>query len=303
MGGGDPAAAAASESAAPATTGDAAPAVASAAVPAAAVAPSAPAIPDPVAPWVEAAQTRRKIPYWAVPVLALLPLWAVVYALTLDPPTPTEPGPLELGAEVYATNCAGCHGATGGGAGAVPALNLVAEHFEQPADMVTWVALATSGYRAAGIEEYAPGVAVGPNLMPPWIDSLTAEELMSVVLYERTQHGGEEFDAAVWEEGWEESLSALLPMDKVEEYTAVLEEWKADPPACPGAGATLSSASSSHSASWSGSPSCCSAAGTTALNPAPARSPSMRRAHRPRRRWSPVRHSPSTTSHWRRSRS
>ena len=232
-GGGDAGAVTPSESAAPASTGDAAPAVASAAVPAAAVAPSAPAIPDPVAPWVEAAQTRRKIPYWAVPVLALLPLWAVVYALTLDPPTPTEPGPLELGAEVYAgKGCSGCHGAGGGGAGSVPALNLVVEHFEQPADMITWVALGTAGYSAAGIKEYAPGKPVGGGgQMPAFGDSLTAEELMTVVLHERYQFGEQEFDAAVWEEGWEESLSALLPMDKVEEYTAVLEEWKADPPA------------------------------------------------------------------------
>jgi mono/diheme cytochrome c family protein len=231
-GGGDAAAPAAAESAAPATTGDAAPAVAAAAVPAAAV-PSAPAVPDPVAPWVEAAQSRRKIPVWAVAVLVMLPLWAVVYALTLDPPTPTEPGPLELGAETYAgKGCSGCHGAGGAGAGAVPGLQTTPEDFAEPADMVTWIALGTAGYQAAGIEEYAPGKAVGAQgQMPGWMDSLTAEELMSVVLHERTEYGGEEFDIAVWEEGWEESLSALLPADKVDEYTAVLEEWKADPPA------------------------------------------------------------------------
>lgn len=231
MGGGGGEAAAPTESAAPATTGEAAPAVAQAAVPAAAAAPAAPAMPDPVAPWVEAAQTRRKIPFWAVPVLALLPLWAVVYALTLDPPTPTEPGPIELGAEVYAgKGCSGCHGAGGGGAGAVPALDLVAEHFAQPADMIAWVALGSAGFQAAGIDEYAPGIPVAGG-MPAFADSLTAEELMAVVLHERYQYGGEEFDPAIWEEGWEESLSELLPPEKVDEYTAVLEEWKADPPA------------------------------------------------------------------------
>jgi hypothetical protein len=101
-----------------------------------------------------------------------------------------------------------------------------------PADMITWVALGSAGYQAAGIEEYAPGKPVNGG-MPAWADSLTAEELMSVVLHERTVYGGETFDAAVWEEGWEESLTALLPQDKVDEYTAVLEEWKADPPAWP----------------------------------------------------------------------
>jgi mono/diheme cytochrome c family protein len=231
-GGGGDAAAAPTESAAPATTGDAAPAVAAAATPVAAT-PSAPAVPDPVAPWVEAAQTRKKIPFWAIPVLALLPLWGVMYALTLDPPTPTEPGPLELGAETYAgKGCSGCHGAGGAGAGAVPALTTSAEDFARPADMVRWVAVGTEGYQAAGIKEYAPGKPVGGGgRMPPWADSLTAEELMAVVLHERTVYGGEAFDIATWEDGWEESLTELLPQDKVDEYTAVLEQWKADPPA------------------------------------------------------------------------
>lgn len=231
MGGGGGDAAPAAEASAPATTADAAPVAAAAAVPAAAAAPAAPAVPDPVAPWVEAAQSRRKIPVWAVAVLVMLPLWAVIYALTLDPPTPTEPGPLELGAETYAgKGCSGCHGAGGAGAGAVPGLATTPEDFAEPADMVTWIALGSAGYQAAGIEEYAPGKPVNGG-MPGWMDSLTAEELMSVVLHERTEYGGEEFDIAVWEAGWEESLSALLPADKVDEYTAVLEEWKAEPPA------------------------------------------------------------------------
>lgn len=232
-GGGGDAAATPSESSAPATTSDTSAAPAAAATSAAPAVPEAPKVPDPVPPWVEAAETRRKIPFWAVPVLAMLPLWAVVYALTLDAPTPTEPGPFALGEETYAgKGCSGCHGAGGLGAGAVPALTSTAEDFAQPADMVTWVALGTSGYQALGIEEYAPGKAVGAaGQMPAWIDSLTAEELMSVVLHERVEFGGEEgFDPAVWEEGWEETLAERLPDDKAAEYTAVLEEWTADPP-------------------------------------------------------------------------
>ncbi len=195
--------------------------------------PTPPAAPDPVPPWVQAAESRKKIPFWAVPVLAMLPLWAVVYALTLDTPTPTEPGPLDLGAEVYSgLGCSGCHGAGGGGAGAVPGLDLVAEHFPVPGDMVAWIALGSAGYQAEGIEEYAEGVPVQGG-MPGWVDSLTAEELMSVVLHERTEYGGEEFDIAVWEEGWEDSLLTLLPEATVAEYTAVLEEWAADPPTAP----------------------------------------------------------------------
>ena len=72
----------------------------------------------------------------------------------------------------------------GAGAGAVPGLATTAEDFPEPADMITWVALGSAGYQAAGIEEYAPGKPVAGG-MPAWADSLTAEELMSVVLHER----------------------------------------------------------------------------------------------------------------------
>ena len=230
-GGGDAAAPAATESAAPASTPAAAPATAAAATPAVST-PAAPAVPDPVAPWVEAAESRKKIPYWAIPVLALPPLWAVIYALTLDPPTPTEPGALELGAETYAgKGCSGCHGAGGAGVGAVPGLTDVTTNFANPGDMVSWVALGTAGYQAAGIAEYGPGKPVGAaGQMPAWADSLTAEELMTVVLHERVEYGGDTFDAAVWQEGWEEAMS-ILPTAKADEYTAILDEWVADPPA------------------------------------------------------------------------
>ena len=230
-GGGDDAPAAAT----PATTSDAAPApAAKAAAPAAAAAAPTPAVPDPVGPWVEAANARKKIPMWAVPVLAFLPIWAVLYALTLDPATPTEPGPLALGGEVY-SKCAGCHGAGGGGNGAIPALigeGNVTKVFPKPADQVTWIALGTSGYQAAGIKNYAPNFPVGGSgaQMPAWLTSLTAEELMSVVLHEREALNGEKFDIAVWEDGFEETLMKLLPADKVAEYMTVLEEWKANPP-------------------------------------------------------------------------
>ncbi len=230
-GGGDAAPAAAT----PATTASDAPAAAAAPTPAVAAAEVVPATPDPVPPWVEAAETRKKIPAWAVPVLALLPLWAVIYAVTLDTPTPTELGPLEAGAEVYAT-CAGCHGATGGGSGNNPALTGdegVVAVFPRPADQVTWVALGTAGYRAAGLDTYGTDGAktVGSSgTMPPWLDSLSATELMDVVLHERVTLDGEEFDIEVWKDGFEETLAELLPADKVAEYVAVLEEWEASPP-------------------------------------------------------------------------
>jgi len=35
--------------------------------------------PPPPPPYVQAARDRRRIPYWAMPVIALLPVWAIMY--------------------------------------------------------------------------------------------------------------------------------------------------------------------------------------------------------------------------------
>lgn len=228
-GGGDaaPAESAASDETAPA------PAAAAATPAAAAPEPAAPKVPDPVPPWVEAAEKRKKIPIWAVPVLVMLIPWAIIYALTLDPQTPTEPGPYELGATVYSDmGCAGCHGASGGGSGAAPALTNVATNFEAPVDQVTWVALGTVGYQNLGIEEYAPGQPVTGAIMPGHLDTLTAEQVMAVVLHERAAFSGEELDLEQWREGFEERVQELIP-DQAAEYIAVLDDWEADVPEAP----------------------------------------------------------------------
>ena len=58
--------------------------------------------PKPVRPEVAAALQRRKIPYWAMPVLAGLPLWAYVFQATLEPPPKPDDTPIALGEELYA---------------------------------------------------------------------------------------------------------------------------------------------------------------------------------------------------------
>lgn len=231
-GGGAPAESGGGDEAAPAA--QSAPATRAAATPApaaAAAAPAAPAEPEPTPPWVEAAERRKKIPFWAVGVLALLPLWVVVYALTLDEPT-VDDGPLVVGEEVYGgKGCSGCHGATGGGSGNIPALTgetAATEVFPRPADMVAWIALGSSGWEQAGLTEWPNGTAINGG-MPAWADSLTAEELMAVTLHVRAGLDGEAFDAALWEDGFEETLTQLVP-DHAEEYMAVLDEWAANPP-------------------------------------------------------------------------
>jgi len=167
--------------------------------------------------------------------LSVMPLWAWMYVRSVQDHPERVEGPVAVGAELYG-KCAGCHGADGGGNGAIPALTgetAVTKLFPKPADMVTWIALGTAGYQAAGVANYAEGYPVGGSgaQMPGWLTSLSAEEIMAVTLHEREALNGEAFDIAVWEKDFEAKLSKLLPADKVAEYMMVLEEWKANPPA------------------------------------------------------------------------
>lgn len=159
----------------------AAPAVPAAAA-AAEVAPAPP--PAPMRPEVAAALRRRKIPYWALPVLAGLPLWAYVYQATLEPPPAGESDPIVLGEHVYG-GCAACHGA-GGGGGTGPALTDVLETWPDFRDHLMWVRLGSTGW---------PGDTYGATDRPkaggmPGHAALSDEELAQVVLYERVTFGG-----------------------------------------------------------------------------------------------------------------
>jgi len=209
------------EASTPATTGSAAPAPA--------VAPAPEPEPEPTPPWVEAARSRKKVPIWAAPVLVALPVFFIVYALTLDEPV-DDAGALVVGGEVYAVNCAGCHGG-GGGGGVGPQLSggAVVENFPLPADLLAWVALGSNGFRDLGFDSYGALDTPIAGGMPGQEDLLEPEVLMDTLLYVRQQFGGEEFDAELWADSFEETITELVP-DRAEEYLAVLEEWTADPP-------------------------------------------------------------------------
>jgi mono/diheme cytochrome c family protein len=226
-------AAAGGDAATPATTGDAAPAkAAEAAAPVAAEAP-APAKAEPKLPWVEAGESRRKIPVWAVSALVALPIWAVMYATTNDPQSPKEAGPLTTGATVY-TACASCHGATGGG-GVGPKLagGDVIAAFPDPAQQLRWVMLGTAGYQAEGTPTYGEDKKPvgGIGVMPAQIDGLTSEQLLAVVRHERETLSGEKFDAAAWDKVAEELEADKNPKvaEKAKEFKEIIEGWKALP--------------------------------------------------------------------------
>ena len=154
------------------------------AVPAAAAVEVAPEPPKPVRPEVTAALKRKKIPIWAMPVLAGLPLWAYVYQATLEPPPAGESDPFVLGEAVYG-GCAACHGADGGGVSG-PGLTGVLETWVDPLDQMMWVRIGSEGW---------PDTTYGNSDKPkkggmPAHPALTDQELAQVVLYERTEFGG-----------------------------------------------------------------------------------------------------------------
>ncbi len=170
-------------------------------VPAAAAAavPEPAPVPKPVRPEVAAALSRRKIPFWAMPVLAGLPLWAYVYQATLEPAPTGELTPLEAGAERY-TGCGSCHGATGGGGSGVPGFEDVLDVWPDYRDHMMWVRVGNADWlEAAGEEVYgATEKATENGTMPPH-RSFTDAELAAVVLYERVEFGGMEEEGEDYE--------------------------------------------------------------------------------------------------------
>lgn len=138
---------------------DASPAVQASATPAAATpaTPAVPSQPKPVAPdpaYVVAAKTRKKIPFWAMSALSLLPLWAFMYLWALTPEDKVVEGPRSIGAAVYA-GCSGCHGAAGqGGAGQVLHEGEVMKTFPHIEDMLNFVYAGSQSFVSEGLATY-----------------------------------------------------------------------------------------------------------------------------------------------------
>jgi mono/diheme cytochrome c family protein len=201
-----PAAAPAASSSAPATTTAAAPAaVAKAAAPAA---PSVPVV-KPDTPVVAAYKARKKIPVWAMLTLSILPVWALMYVRALEPQKAEATGPLGDGAVAYATNCSGCHGAGGEGAGSAYGFvnGSVMKTFPHIEDQLRWVVLGTKKYQEAGITVYGdPNREGGAHVtgasggqMPGWKGNITDAEILAAVCHERYDLAGASQDSPEYE--------------------------------------------------------------------------------------------------------
>ncbi|MGH1502553.1 MAG: hypothetical protein ACRBI6_03300 [Acidimicrobiales bacterium] len=198
----------AADSSAPASAGPPALAAAAAAIPADKPAPAEP--PKPA--FIQAAEKRKKTPMWALPLVILVPLFAISYAGTMQQPEVEDPL-LTGAAEVYSATggCAGCHGAGGGGGvGYALADGSVLETFPEPIDQMVHIA---RGSGAIAGEEYggerSGGVRVAGasgGQMPGFEETLSLHELEVVVFHERAILSGEDTSSPEYQE-WIEHLS------------------------------------------------------------------------------------------------
>lgn len=97
---------------------------------------------------------------------------------------------LSVGEQLYST-CAACHGANGGG-GVGPALATVLNSFSSCPAQVEWVSLGSRGFTAAGNTTYGDLATPINGGMPGFAGSLSAEQIASVVSFERVRFGGAE---------------------------------------------------------------------------------------------------------------
>ncbi|MEA2717202.1 MAG: hypothetical protein QOI99_1519 [Actinomycetota bacterium] len=172
--------------------GDASPATAApAAAPAAAAAPAPTARPVEALPtYVAPAGPKSGIPVWMMPVILMLPLWAIVYLGAFGESSKAS-GPAS-GAEIFHTiaGCQNCHGAAGeGGVGPKLAGGEVSKTFPTEQDQIDFV---TKGSAPIKGQPYGdPAREGGQHIaksggMPTFGGQLTAEEIKAVVEFERS---------------------------------------------------------------------------------------------------------------------
>jgi mono/diheme cytochrome c family protein len=160
--------------------------------------------PPPEAPYVSFEKRRPKIPFWALPVLALLPLWLFFYAQAMQEPEVELVGPLAAGEELYGS-CASCHGTNGeGGVGYQLSQGEVLKTFPTLEAQVTYIYTGNAPYigQPYGDPNREGGQRVGGQLgaagaMPAWGPtaggSFSDVELVEVVCHERfTLAGGDQ---------------------------------------------------------------------------------------------------------------
>lgn len=157
---------------------------------AAATAVATPAAPEvPLPEYVTDPGPRSGIPAWMMPILLLLPLWAIVYMGAFGQKASVQLTGIALGAQVFQSNCVACHGSAGqGGVGPKLAGGEAKLTFPNEADHIAWV---TNGSASKKGQPYGdpnrPGGAhvAASGGMPAFGGSLSAAQIAAVVQYER----------------------------------------------------------------------------------------------------------------------
>ncbi len=121
------------------------------------------------------------------------------------PPAATNT-PDAMGASLYATNCAGCHGATGGG-GSGPAFagGELLKVFPKWQDQIQWVDIGSTNWKSVtgsttfgATKKVAGATGQMPGFGPKGSDgSLSCSEIVLVVRYEREHFAGAAPDATL----------------------------------------------------------------------------------------------------------
>jgi hypothetical protein len=170
-----------------------------------------PAKPDPH--FVVASKARHRIPVWALPVVAALPIWAIAYPGTMQQPKVEDPLYVE-GALFYSqSGCSGCHGAGGGGGQGYPLSDgSVLKTFPDPIDQMVHVARGSAAIQ--GQQYGAPRDDIGgrrvagaknSGAMPPQEKQLTQVQLEMAIFHERAVLAGEKTDAKPYQ-AWMNSM-------------------------------------------------------------------------------------------------
>ncbi len=156
--------------------------------PAAVATAPAPVVPaGPLPDYVADPGPRSGIPYWMMPVLLLLPLWAIMYMGSFG--ETGGPAAAPSPAQLYASNCAACHGARGEGGVGPAMLNGDSKlTFPDEADHIKWIeeGSATKRGQPYGDPSRPGGQRIASSGgMPGFAGRLTPAEIQAIVTYER----------------------------------------------------------------------------------------------------------------------
>lgn len=237
-GGSDDAGDSAPAASVPATTSESATAAAPSGPPerAAAPAPPTPEPPKPDTPVIAAYKSRRRVPFWAMTALALLPVWAFMYARAVTTQAEEAVGPLAEGELVYG-NCASCHGGAGQGVGGLGyqfSDGEVVKTYPNIEDHIRFVYWGTAEYALVDVEisgdpdrDGGPHVTGVQGVMPAQGaeagGALTDYEILGVVCHERYTLGGAEGFEEEFEK-WCSEESPLYEAVEAGESLLTLEE-------------------------------------------------------------------------------